>query len=166
VENVSLDNRTFVRRPHCQDGGDCVSLSWLVSRRPSRHVTCMPGHTSTISSAGHIGLARSLAVTGLRIVTLIGLVVAPASAYAGPCTTLIAEVERYVERLTSVPSAKQTIGAQLHHQPTPQSVEQGLNEARANAEAALDRARKADADGDVAACTKAVDEVKLIYGLE
>ena len=35
-----------------------------------------------------------------------------------------------------------------------------------DAEAALDRARKANAEADIAACTKAVDEAKLIYGLK
>lgn len=92
------------------------------------------------------------------------------AALAGPCTTLIAEVERYIQRSPSGPArgptAPQSIGAQLHHQPTPSSVESAISKARADAEAALDRARKADAEGDAGACTKAVDEAKLIYGLE
>ena len=92
------------------------------------------------------------------------------AAQAGPCTTLIAEVDRYIQRAASGPAsgptARQSIGAQLHHQPTPGSVESAISKARADAEAALDRARKADAEGDASACTKAVDEAKLIYGLE
>lgn len=92
------------------------------------------------------------------------------AALAGPCTVQIAEVERYIQRQTpgpaSGPTAAQSIGAQLHHQPTPGSVEGAENKARADAAAALDRARQADAQGDAKECTKALDEAKLIYGLE
>jgi hypothetical protein len=92
------------------------------------------------------------------------------AAHAGPCTTQIAEVERYIGRLAlgqaSGLTAPQSIGAQLHHQPTPQSVERAESMARADAQAALDRARKADVEDNIAACTKPLDEAKLIYGLE
>ena len=92
------------------------------------------------------------------------------AAHAGPCTTQIAEVERYIQRSSSSavsgPTAPQSIGAQLHHQPTPGAVQSAESKARADAEAALDRARKADAAGDAAACTKALDEAKMLYGLE
>lgn len=93
-----------------------------------------------------------------------------AAAQAGPCTTQIAEVERYLVRIepgpASGPTAPQSIGAQLHHQPTPGSVQNAESQARADAEAALDRARKADAEGDARACTKAIDDAKMLYGLE
>ena len=36
----------------------------------------------------------------------------------------------------------------------------------ADGDAALERARKADAAGDAAACTKALAEAKAIYGVE
>jgi hypothetical protein len=36
----------------------------------------------------------------------------------------------------------------------------------ADGDAALERARKADAAGDTAACTKALAEAKAIYGVE
>jgi len=92
------------------------------------------------------------------------------AAHAGPCTSLIAEAEQSIGRLASGPAsgptATQSLRAQLHHQPTPQSVERAASTAHADAEAALDRARKANAEGDIAACTKAVDEAKLIYGLK
>lgn len=107
-----------------------------------------------------------------RIVLLAGLacVGGVTAALAGPCTKQIAEVERYIQRSSSGPAggptASQSIGAQLHHQPTPGSVQSAENKARADAEAALDRARKADAEGDAAACTKALDEAKMLYGLE
>ena len=92
------------------------------------------------------------------------------AAQAGPCTTQIAEVERYIQRShfgpSGGPTAPQSIGAQLHHQPTPGSVERAESQARDMAEAALNRAREADAVGDASACNKAVDEARLIYGLE
>ncbi len=91
-------------------------------------------------------------------------------AQAGPCTAQIVEVERYIQRSAvgpeSGPTAPQSIGAQLHHQPTPGSVENAESRARATALAALDRARAADAQGDAKACTRALDEAKLVYGLE
>lgn len=104
--------------------------------------------------------------SSVAMFALVALVTMTAAAHAGPCTALIEEMERYISRSTRGPTAAQSIGAQLHHQPTPQSVEGAASKARADVEAALDRARKADAAGDAATCTKAVDEAKLIYGLE
>ena len=85
-------------------------------------------------------------------------------------TAGIAEIERYIQGTapgpTTGPTAPQSVGAQLHHQPTPGSVEGAEGKARADGLAALDRARKADAAGDAAACKSALEEAKLIYGLE
>jgi len=64
------------------------------------------------------------------------------------------------------PTAPQSIGAQLHHQPTPQAVESAESKARADAEAALDRARKADAEGNASACAKALKEARQLYGID
>jgi len=90
-----------------------------------------------------------------------------APARAGPCTAQIAEVENYIARVmaspVSGPSGPQSVGAQLHRQPTPRSVEGAEAKARAAAEAVLDRARKADAAGDAAACAKAIEEAKQLY---
>ena len=98
------------------------------------------------------------------------LVAGAVNAQAGPCTAGIAEIERYVARTapgpTTGPTAPQSVGAQLHHQPTPGSVEGAESKARADGLAALDRARKADAVGDAGACTRALQNAKLIYGLE
>jgi hypothetical protein len=93
------------------------------------------------------------------------------TAAAGPCTVQIAQIARYVRQHAapgpaSGPTAPQSIGAQLHHQPTPGSVEGAESKARADGAAALARARAADAAGDARACMRALDEAKLIYGLE
>ena len=63
-------------------------------------------------------------------------------------------------------SAPQTVDAQLHHQPTPGSVQSAERMANADGEAALVRARNADAAGDASACTKALMEAQAIYGIE
>jgi len=89
-----------------------------------------------------------------------------AAAHAGPCTAQIADVEQYVKRAMAAdagPFGQQSVGAQLHHQPTPRSVEGAQSSARAAAHAALKRAREADARGDAAACQKALDEVRQLY---
>jgi hypothetical protein len=88
------------------------------------------------------------------------------AAHAGPCTAQIADVERYINRAMAAdaePFGQQSVGAQLHHQPTPRSVEGAQSKARAAAHAALKRAREADARGDAAGCQKAIDEVKQLY---
>ena len=64
------------------------------------------------------------------------------------------------------PDAAQSVGAQLHHQPTPGSVQSAERVAIADGDAALERARKADTAGDGAACTGALAEAKAIYGVE
>jgi hypothetical protein len=111
-------------------------------------------------------------VRGLNIPFLIiaFLVAGAMNAQAGPCTARIAEIERFVQSSApgpdTGPSAPQSVGAQLHHQPTPGSVEGAEHRARADGLAALNRARQADAAGDAAACAKAIEEAKLIYGLD
>jgi len=102
------------------------------------------------------------------------LLVSVVSAEAGPCTKQIVEVEQQIQQLQGTPlpsgagqpSAQQTVGAQLHHQPTPGSVESALSKANTDATAALGRARKADVAGDAAACAAALDEAKRLYGID
>ena len=109
----------------------------------------------------------------LHSVLLAACIGSAAAAQAGPCATQIAQVEQQI-RLAQAssppegagePSAPQSVGAQLHHQPTPQSVKSAESRARADSATALDRARKADAAGDAAACAKALAEAKALYGL-
>jgi hypothetical protein len=96
--------------------------------------------------------------------------VLPAAAYAGPCTAQINNLEQQIKLSASNPvvgpSGTQTVGAQLHHQPTPTTVEHAETKANADADAALDRARKADAAGDASGCQSALVEARRLYGLE
>jgi hypothetical protein len=111
-----------------------------------------------------------------RVVMLAAMVFVGAAveAHAGPCATQIAQVEQQIQTLAATspprgpgdPSAPQSVGAQLHHQPTPGSVERAEHEANADGEEALARARKADDGGNASACAKALTEAKALYGIE
>jgi hypothetical protein len=95
------------------------------------------------------------------------------AAFAGPCTAKIAEVEQKIRQVQATappggpgePSLPQSVGAQLHHQPTVNSVEHAEGRASADAAAALDRARQADAAGNTSACAKALQDAKDLYGI-
>ena len=87
---------------------------------------------------------------------------------AGPCTAQIAELEQRVSSAPAspqnMPSAPQSVGAQLHRQPTPNTVQTAAGRANADADAALERARKADAENDADACNAALGEARSLYG--
>lgn len=109
-------------------------------------------------------MRRSLVVVAAAFV-LVG-----AGAQAGPCSTQIAQLEKQIgpsaAGAANGPSAPQSLGAQLHHQPTPGAVENAESRADADAAAAFERARRADAAGDAEACRKALDETRLLYGID
>jgi hypothetical protein len=119
---------------------------------------------------GRLVMERSRIVT-FAAVALIG---GSAVSYAGPCTTQISQVEQRIRTAAAKSgpggagdaSAQQSVGAQLHHQPTPGSVQSAERMANADGEAALTRARNADAAGDARACNKALAEAKAIYGID
>lgn len=91
------------------------------------------------------------------------------AAHSGPCTTQIAALEQQIKVAPagpeSGPTYSQTLGAQLHHQPTPGDVEHAEHVANNQADAALGSARKADAAGDAAGCNAALDKAKRLYGI-
>jgi predicted lipid-binding transport protein (Tim44 family) len=92
---------------------------------------------------------------------------------AGPCTAQIAELEQRVSPAPAspapaspenTPSAPQSVAAQLHRQPTPNTVQSAAGRANAEADAAVDRARKADAGNDADGCNEALREARRLYG--
>lgn len=97
---------------------------------------------------------------------------------AGPCTKDIEAMQVRIEarlntKAAAGPSAKQSVGAQLHRQPTPDSIanaERKLGDLSPDTivkvNAAMDRAQKADAAGDESGCRKALDEVAAALGPE
>ena len=97
----------------------------------------------------------------------VAFLVCSEAAFAGPCTEAIAAVEREVGAAPAGPNTgptfSQTLGAQLHYQPTPRDVAHAQEVARDQVAAALAKARKADANGDSEACFAAVNRARRLY---
>ena len=93
-----------------------------------------------------------------------------ASAHAGPCSSKIAQFERAVRQSANNPGAgamaPQSIGAQLGYQPTPGSVQRADASAQASFDAAMARAKRLDARGNRAGCTRALAAAKRMYSLQ
>jgi hypothetical protein len=88
----------------------------------------------------------------IRRRTYVGLLVAATSAtvlwtgsaaHSGPCAVQIARLEGQIRHAApspeNGPTAPQSVAGQLHHQPTPDSVQNAERNARLAAAAALDR---------------------------
>jgi hypothetical protein len=92
------------------------------------------------------------------------------SALAGPCTADISQIENTVRISTTNPLAgptgRQTIAAQLGHQPTQDSVRQAEEQAGARVESVLSRAKALDAQGRADECARAVREAKLLLDMQ
>jgi hypothetical protein len=94
--------------------------------------------------------------------------------WAGPCTAQIVAVQAQVDaKLEAIAGAgrtgRESTGALLHRQPTPESVaraETNLGEGAGTekALAALARARELDLAGDAAACEQALAEARRAIG--
>jgi hypothetical protein len=99
--------------------------------------------------------------------TFAGLVLLTVPSQAGPCAKDIERMEIRVDAwLNKVaagqPSKSQSLGAQMHRQPTPRSMVQALHVPSAKiakARDAMDRARKADSAGHMKACEEALAEI-------
>jgi hypothetical protein len=93
-----------------------------------------------------------------------------ASAHAGPCTHKIAQFEQAVRQSANNPDAgpmaPQSIGAQLGYQPTPGSVQRAEERTQAAFAATLTRAKRLDARGNRAGCTRALTAAKRMYNLQ
>ena len=89
------------------------------------------------------------------------------SGRAGPCSNAIAQFEQAVlqsaKNPLAGPSASQSVGAQTGRQPTPDSVKRAGEDAKAIFEAALERAKKLDAQGDQAGCSQALAEARRMF---
>jgi len=91
-------------------------------------------------------------------------------AHAGPCSNAIAQFEAAVRQSAGNPDAgpfaRQSIGAQVGRQPTPGSVERAESQAQSTFQGALARAKRLDARGDRAGCTRALAAAKRMYNLQ
>ena len=107
--------------------------------------------------------------TGKVFIACAALLCSVSAAHSGPCTAQIAQLEQQVSVAPGPetgPTAPQTLGAQLHHQPTPEDVAHAERVANKDADAALARARQADAAGDAAGCHAALSEAKRLYDID
>lgn len=90
-----------------------------------------------------------------------------AGAHAGPCGHEIAKIEEVMRDPgpNIGPTDPQSIGAQLHRQPTPSSVARAEKRADSNYLDAMARARALDASGDPR-CMTVVREIKDLIGMK
>jgi hypothetical protein len=119
-----------------------------------------PHHVTGQSGSGRL----------LIFASCVALIAGAGAAHSGPCTAQIAQLEQQVRDSApgpeTGPTAPQSVGAQLHHQPTPQTVQHAERVANADADAALARAQKADANNDATGCKKALEEAKQLYWIK
>ena len=89
------------------------------------------------------------------------------TAYAGPCTTHIAEFEVAIRQSSGNPlaglTARQTIAAQLDRQPTPETVKQANERLKSQFDAKMAEAKRLDAQDDHPGCTRALNAAKRMY---
>jgi hypothetical protein len=117
------------------------------------------------------GAARDTTRRGLLAFTAAAILFCGiGTAHSGPCTADINKFEHQiagdVPGPDSGPTASQSVGAQLHHQPTPGSVGQAAHVANKDGDAAIERAKTADAAGDAAACNQALTEARRLYDVQ
>jgi hypothetical protein len=90
-----------------------------------------------------------------------------ATAQAGPCTAEISQFEATVHQSAGDPfaglTARQSVGAQLSHQPTPESLRRADDRLRSRFSAAMARAKQYDAQDNRSGCTRALSAAKRIY---
>jgi hypothetical protein len=88
-------------------------------------------------------------------------------AQAGPCSENIAQFEAAIRQSAGNPNAgltaPQSVGAQLGRQPTPDSLKRTEARLRSKFSTTMARAKRLDAKGDLAGCTRALSEAKRMY---
>ncbi len=105
-----------------------------------------------------------------------GLLLSALPAQAGPCSkdivSMQARIDAHLGRAAAAgPSGSQSVGAQLHRQPTPNSIanaERQLGDLSpatiVKVNGAMNRAQKADTAGDESGCRQALEEVARLIG--
>jgi hypothetical protein len=92
-----------------------------------------------------------------------------ASAHGSECSDEIARLEALLTRPMVNPAPKpmtpQSIEAQLHRQPTPESVGRAEESAQSRLAAVLARAKTLSAEGKTLECIQSVGEAKIILGI-
>ena len=107
------------------------------------------------------------------VIGALALALSVCAGHAGPCLQEIdrlqSRVDAKIEAMARTgPSAPESLGAQLHRQPTPGSIaaaESKLGDVSSGAlAAAMARAREADSGGNKSACDEALLEVQRLLG--
>src|ERR1700739_2471571 len=97
---------------------------------------------SKVEHAAVLSSVRPIMTAAQNVTPVIAALLATTTAAAaGPCTAQISQAEQQIAELQSAPplsgarepNAPQSLGAQLHHQPTPGSITEALGTARADA---------------------------------
>jgi hypothetical protein len=95
------------------------------------------------------------------------LALAATDAWAGPCTSDIAQFEAAIRASQGNPyaglTAPQSVGAQLEHQPTAASVKQAEDQLKKKFAATMARAKRYDAQGNRLGCTRELTTAKRMY---
>lgn len=117
-----------------------------------------------------LGFLAAIARRGLFVCTAAAALLAGIDvAYSGPCTEQIAALAQKMKSLPAGPKTgptfSQTLGAQLHHQPTPEDIAHAQRSGRKQAHAALKAARAADAAGNATECNAALERAKRLYDI-
>jgi hypothetical protein len=101
----------------------------------------------------------------LAVLAILGMDVA--AAHAGICTRQVNQFEMTMRQspmgADGGPTAPETIGAQLGHQPTPASVEAAETSAQSRLAHLLANAKALDARGKHAACMHALNDAKMMF---
>jgi hypothetical protein len=101
---------------------------------------------------------------------VVSILLLSTTAHAGPCSNAIAQFEQAVRQSANKPdagpTARQSIGAQLDRQPTPESIARAEARAQTTFEASLARAKRFDARGNSAGCTRALAAARRMYNLQ
>ena len=88
-------------------------------------------------------------------------------ARAGPCSEDIAQFEAAIRQSAGNPNAgltaPQSVAAQLDHQPTPASLKRAQKRLQSTFSATMARAKRLDAMGDSAGCSRALSAAKRMY---
>lgn len=118
----------------------------------------------------HTGFLSMTARGGLFVCAAVAASVAGVgAAYSGPCTAQIAALEQQIKAAPAGPQTgptfSQTLGAQLHHQPTPEDVAHAQRVGSKEADAALKAAHNADDAGNASACSAALEQARRLYDL-
>lgn len=96
---------------------------------------------------------------------VITFVLATATAQAGPCGDDIAKIDTATKQPGSQPSGRQTAATGAHQQPTPGAVPAADRNAEPQFDEIMARARRLDAANDQPGCSRAVAELKLMFGM-